>query len=251
MRTGLAAGVGLLVGVLIGLTGMGAGAVITPFLILVMRLNPVTAVGTDLVFSAATKLIGGFQHRRLNHVRLSLVGWMALGSLPASFLAAKWVLERAEQNEVIEMILPRILGVVLILVAFYTFARAMGWVQPRGEAHWPPPYALTLIGALGGLLVGLTSVGSGTVIMALLLVFYALPPAGLVGLDVLHGAALAAMPALLYALEGEVDWGLAGWLLLGSIPGAWLGAHLTDRVSPRLVRGGLSLVLLFAGARLV
>ena len=243
--------VGLLVGVLISLTGMGGGAIITPFLILVMKVNPVLAIGTDLVFAAATKWVSGVQHKRQKNVRLRVVAWLALGSLPMSFLTSSFVLTRhARSNDPLESLLPKILGAVLIFVSLYTLARLFNWIKVNEDINWPPKWALVLIGAFGGGLVGLTSVGSGTVIMASLLIFFSLPPTQLVGLDVMHGALLATVPAGVYALGGQVAWPLVGLLLLGSIPGAWLGTRLIKRVPQRLVRGTLSAFLLFAGVRL-
>jgi uncharacterized membrane protein YfcA len=242
---------GLLVGILIAMTGMGGGAIMTPFLILVMKVNPVLAIGTDLVFAALTKWTSGLQHRRQKNVSLRMVAWLALGSLPASFLASSFVLSHhANPGDLLERLLPKILGAVLIVVSLYTLARIFNWIKVNEDLNWPPNWALALIGALGGGLVGLTSVGSGTVIMASLLIFFSLPPTQLVGLDVMHGALLATVPAGVYAFGGQVDWPLVGLLLLGSVPGAWLGTRLITRVPQRLVRGALSGFLLFAGVRL-
>ena len=241
---------GLGVGALIGLTGMGGGAIMTPFLILVMKINPILAVGTDLVFAAITKWFGGLQHRRPNNVGLRMAFWMALGSMPASFFTSTFVLTRLKDEASTNFYLARILGIVLILVSLYTLARVFDWIKVDPNLHWPPAWALTVIGAIGGGLVGLTSVGSGTVIMASLLIFYSLPANQLVGLDVMHGALLTTVPAGVYAFGGLVDWPLVFWMLLGSIPGAWLGTRLVQRVPQRLVRGALSVFLIVAGVRL-
>jgi uncharacterized membrane protein YfcA len=241
---------GLVVGILIGLTGMGGGAIMTPFLILVMKINPILAVGTDLVFASITKWTSGIQHRRQNNVALRMVFWMALGSMPASFLMSTFVLTRLKDATGANFYLARILGCVLILVSLYTLARAFDWIKAKEDIHWPPAWALTVIGAIGGGLVGLTSVGSGTVIMASLLIFFSLPASQLVGLDVMHGALLTTVSAGVYAFGGLVDWQMVLWLLVGSIPGAWLGTRLVQRVPPRLVRGALSVFLIVAGVRL-
>jgi uncharacterized membrane protein YfcA len=224
---------GLLVGALIGL-----------------KINPVLAVGTDLVFASITKWTSGLQHRRQNNVALRMVFWMALGSMPASFLMSTFVLTNLEDEASANFYLARILGVVLILVSLYTLARALDWIKVRDDIHWPPAWALTVIGALGGGLVGLTSVGSGTVIMASLLIFFSLPASQLVGLDVMHGALLTTVPAGVYAFGGLVDWQLVIWMLVGSIPGAWLGTRLVHRIPQRWVRGALSVFLIVAGVRL-
>jgi len=242
---------GLIVGLLIGLTGMGGGAIMTPFLILVMKIDPVLAVGTDLVFAAVTKWTSGLQHRRQDNVGLRMVFWMALGSVPASLLVSTYVVAHLEEKQgSLQHLLARLLGVVLVLVSVYTLARILNWVQIPKDERWPPAWALTLLGALGGGLVGMTSVGSGTVIMASLMMFFSIPPAQMVGLDVMHGALLTTVPAGVYTFAGQVDWSLIVWLLAGSIPGAWLGARLVTVVPQRLVRGALSLLLILAGLQL-
>ena len=153
---------GLVVGALIGMTGMGGGAIMTPFLILVMKVNPVLAIGTDLVFAALTKWSSGLQHRRQKNVSLRMVAWLALGSLPASFLASSFVLSHyTKPNDLLERLLPKILGTVLVFVSLYTLARVFNWIKPSEDENWPPAWALVLIGLLGGGLVGLTSVGCG------------------------------------------------------------------------------------------
>jgi uncharacterized membrane protein YfcA len=245
---------GAIVGFLIGLTGMGGGALMTPFLILVMRVNPVLAVGTDLVFAAVTKLMGGIRHHRENHISISRVLWMALGSIPASILGAQFILQQAENRILVEKTLPTMLGFVLIAVSLTLLARAFRFLGPKDEVveiRWPAPWALISIGAIGGALVGMTSIGGGTVIMALLLVFFSIPLNFMVGLDVLHGALLAVVTSFNYAVAGQTDWLLVGLLLTGSIPGAWLGARLINRIDLRIVRGILALLILLAGIDLL
>jgi uncharacterized membrane protein YfcA len=244
---------GLTVGFLIGLTGMGGGALMTPFLLIVMELDPVLAVGTDLAFAAITKVIGGVQHRREKNVSLRRVAWMACGSIPASFLGAQFILRQTENRELIEEMLPRLLGITLIVVSLIILARVFRMLGPTEliEIRWPAPWALVLIGAIGGAMVGMTSIGGGTVIMALLLIFFSIPLNLLVGIDVVHGALLAVMTALNYAFAGQTDWRLVGLLLIGSLPGAWLGAKMVNRLDLRLVRGILAVLVLGAGTELL
>ena len=246
-------GAGFVVGFLIGLTGMGGGALMTPFLLIYMKLNPVLAVGTDLIFAAITKVIGSIQHRRENNVSLRRVAWMAAGSLPASFLAAQFILRQPENSVLVEKTLPILLGWMLILVSLIILARITRLVGPKEHAQirWPSPVVMLVIGAIGGTLVGLTSIGGGTVIMALLLIFFSIPLNQMVGMDVLHGAMLATVPALTYAFEGQVNWFLVGTMLIGSLPGAWLGARAVNRIDRRLVRGVLGLLILGAGIHLL
>jgi uncharacterized membrane protein YfcA len=246
-------GVGLLVGFLIALTGMGGGSLMTPFLLIFMRLDPVLAVGTDLTFSAITKIVGGVQHRREKNVSFKRVFWMACGSLPASFLGSQFILSQISDRQLIEKTLPMLLGIILIIVSLIILARTFRILGPvdHVEIVWPAPWALVLIGAVGGLLVGMTSIGGGTVIMALLMIFFAIPLNAMVGLDVMHGAVLAIFTSINYIAAGEANWGLVGLLLIGSIPGSWLGVRMVNRVDRRLIRTILAIFVLWAGINLL
>jgi len=245
--------VGLMVGFLIGLTGMGGGALMTPFLLIVMKLDPVLAVGTDLTFAAITKIVGSIQHRREKNVSFRRVFWMACGSLPASFLGAQFILHHRDNSALTEKILPTILGVTLIIVSLIILARVFRWLGPTEyiEIVWPAPWSLIIIGVIGGLLVGMTSIGGGTVIMALLLIFFSIPLNLMVGIDVVHGALLTVITSLNYIFAGQTDWGLVGLLLIGSLPGAWLGALAIKHIDLRIVRGILALVVIGAGIDLL
>lgn len=244
---------GFFIGFLVGLTGMGGGALMTPFLILWLKMDPVRAVGTDLMFAAVTKIVGGFQHRAEENVEMRSVIWMAGGSLPAAFLAGRFVLHQEENLIMLEEVLPRILGVVLLVVSAIVLAKVLGILETRETDQFlgPSAPALVLIGIIGGTLVGLTSVGGGTVIMALLLLFYAMPLHAMVGLDVMHGALLTTVAALTYAADGQTTWQVVVLLLLGSLPGVWLGVRAVGRANVRLVRGGLSVLIMLAGLELL
>jgi uncharacterized membrane protein YfcA len=246
-------GAGLCVGFLIGLTGMGGGALMTPFLLIVMKLNPVLAVGTDLTFAAITKIVGGIQHRREKNVSFKSVLWMACGSIPASFLGAQFILTQSDNQPLVEEILPKFLGGILIIVSLIIFARVFRWLGPKDfiEIKWPEPWALIVIGAIGGLLVGMTSIGGGTVIMALLLIFFSIPLNIMVGMDVVHGALLAVLSASNYIFAGKIDFRLVALMLIGSLPGAWLGTNMVNRVDLRIIRGLLALLILGAGINLL
>jgi uncharacterized membrane protein YfcA len=245
--------VGLVVGFLIGLTGMGGGALMTPFLLIVMKLDPVLAVGTDLTFAAITKVVGSIQHRREKNVSLRRVLWMACGSLPSSFLGAQFILRQRGDSSLTENILPTVLGTTLIIVSLVILARVFRLLGPKEyiEIIWPPPWSLILIGIIGGLLVGMTSIGGGTVIMALLLIFFSIPLNLMVGIDVVHGALLTVVTSTNYIFAGQTDWSLVGMLLIGSLPGAWLGALAINRIDVRIVRGILALVVIAAGIDLL
>lgn len=251
MNALLPIGAGLLIGFLIGLTGMGGGALMTPFLLIVMKLDPVAAIGTDLAFAAITKIAGGTQHYRHGNVSLKQVAWMALGSLPASFASAQLVLHL--DPRIVPTILTPFLGGVLILVGLIIMAQVLNWLQPRiaTETFWPHPLAMAVVGAVGGFLVGMTSIGGGTVIMASLIIFFTIPLNYLVGLDVLHGALLSTIASLSYMVAGRTQWALVFWLLLGSIPGVWLGVHSIQRINRRVIRTVLALLIIGAGINLL
>ena len=245
--------VGLVVGFLIGLTGMGGGALMTPFLLIVMKIDPVLAVGTDLTFAAITKVVGSIQHRREKNVSLRRVFWMACGSLPASLLGAQFILHQKGNSTLTENILPTILGITLVIVSLIILGRVFRLLGPKEyiEITWPAPWSLILIGIIGGLLVGMTSIGGGTVIMALLLIFFSIPLNLMVGIDVVHGALLTVVTSMNYIFAGQTDWNLVGLLLIGSLPGAWLGALAINRIDVRIVRGILALVVIGAGIDLL
>ncbi|MCP5099623.1 MAG: sulfite exporter TauE/SafE family protein [Chloroflexi bacterium] len=247
----LPVGAGLIIGFLIGLTGMGGGALMTPFLLVVMKFNPVMAVGTDLAFAAITKIVGGFQHYREGNSSIKYVAWMALGSVPASFWGAHIVLRM--NPTIVHDVMPMILGVVLIIVGLIIMARVVNILAPRdfNEIQWPKPIGMVIIGAIGGFLVGLTSIGGGTVIMALMMIFFTIPINYMVGIDVMHGALLASFAAMAYAFAGQTDWSLVGLMLVGSLPGAWLGVRSINRLDRRLVRTVLSLLVIGAGINLL
>jgi len=246
-------GAGLVTGFLIGLTGMGGGALMTPFLLTVMKFDPVLAVGTDLVFAAVTKIIGGFGHHHESKISLKPVLWMGIGSVPASVLSSQFILHQTDNRQLIDEFLPNLLGWTLIAVSIIIIARAFSLLGPKAntEIRYPSAIALTIIGAVGGVLVGMTSIGGGTVIMALLLLFFTMPLNYIVGLDVMHGALLAIMSALSYVHAGQTDFGAVGILLLGSLPGVWLGAKVVQRINLLLVRGILALLILMVGINLL
>lgn len=252
MNTLLPVAAGFVIGLLIGLTGMGGGSLTTPFLIVVMKINPLLAIGTDLSFAAITKVMGGIHHYRAANVKLRHVAWMACGSLPTTLMSARLAV-LTSRSTTGEELLPHILGAVLICVAFVFFARVSGHLavhQPH-TIRLPGPSSLVVIGAVGGFLVGLTSVGGGTIIMALLVIFFAMPISQMIGLDVVHGAVLTAVAALAYIAAGQTDWSMVARLLLGSLPGVWLGVHLVNRIAVRLASAIVGLLILGIGLHLL
>jgi uncharacterized membrane protein YfcA len=248
----------LLVGVVVGLTGMGGGALMTPMLVLVFHQNPLAAVSSDLVASAVMKPVGSAVHIRQRTVNWNLVGWMCLGSVPAAFCGV-FVLEAFGTTSDVEDVVLKALGIVLIIAAAGLFLRAYLRLAERARsrdgrraadpADVPSvaarPVALLIIGIVGGLVVGMTSVGSGSVmIVSLMLLYPKLRANQLVGTDLVQSVPLVASAALGHLLFGDFELSLTGAILLGSIPGAYVGAKLSTWLPGALIRRALAFVLL-------
>ncbi len=231
---------GLLVGILVGMTGLGGGVLMTPLLIVVFGVSPSMAVGTDLVYSAVTRTAGAWQHWRQGTADMTLVKWLSVGSIPASIIGTLVVgLLRQMYGTDFERILGRVIGVTLLLVTLllaYRFLSADAlrrtWIADKRQDKW----ALVGIGIVGGFMVGLTSVGSGTVITVLLAFLVPVYTSALVGTSVAHAAILVSVSALAHLTLGDVDMGLAVQLLAGSIPGALIGSKLSLRMPQKALR---------------
>lgn len=247
---------GLLIGLLVGVTGMGGGSLMTPLLVLVFDFNVVLAVGTDILHGAIFKTIGAWRHRVLGNVHARLTFWLALGSVPAS-LAGVYVVELMKDayGDDVNDVAARVLGFALVLGALGLFARVLLRRSPSDDR----PYLLTnrnritafLIGVFGGFVLGLTSVGSGTFFgLALLVLFPTFNAAKIVGTDIFHAAVLLWAAGLAHLSAGNVDLGATAWLALGSVPGVFLGSQLTVRLPERSIRIALATVLLLAGVKL-
>lgn len=245
---------GFLVGLLVGLTGMGGAVVMTPLLMLGLGLPPSTAVGTDLAYATLTKLAGAWQHWRQGTVDFRVVRDLALGSLPASLTAIgllTWL--RRRDAGLSDIWLERMIGLALILAAFLMLQQVLlGYarVSPAGTTPCPR-VSVIAIGALGGFLVGLTSVGSGSLIIALLVLVAPLSTERLVGTDIAHATLLAGTAALAHFYLGHVDLALVGQLLVGSVPGVLLGSRLMLRVPRRALQVGLAGLLMTSAVRLL
>ena len=243
---------GFVVGLLVGLTGMGGGVLMTPLLMLGLGMPATAAVGTDLAYSLVTKIAGSWQHWRQQTVDMQLVRTLAIGSVPASIVAVSliaWLEHRKAGG--MEHGLARAIGGALVVAAALLAWRALHPQPPRPHAEGHRRAAIIAVGALGGLLVGLTSVGSGSVIMALLVFFVPIEPRKLVGSDVVHAAILVGVAGAGHALLGNVDWALAAQLLVGSVPGVILGSRLTLRTPRPLLQAALALLLILSGLRLL
>jgi uncharacterized protein len=238
------------VGILVGTTGMGGGSLMTPLLILLFGIKPVVAVGTDLAYAAITKTAGGLLHWRRGTVQKDLALWLALGSCPGS-VAGVILLDRLGLND---LLLP-LISAALLLTGTLVLLRALVW-QGAGERDRAPltaagkAVAVTL-GASVGFVLGVTSAGSGTLIAIGIILYFKLSPRRVVGTDVFHAALLLWTAALAHLFSGNVDLVMAGTILIGSLPGVWLGTHLATRLPERGLRPALGIVLLTSGLTLL
>ena len=252
---------GFAVGLIVGLTGVGGGSLMTPILIFFFGVKPYLAVGTDLLFAAFTKMGGTVSFARQRLVPWRVVGQLCAGSIPAALLAL-WALRTlGPASATAQRIMTTTLGFALLLTAAATLYKAVRGKQlPRTLApadmdqatrprHWSLPL---LFGAVIGTLVTLTSVGAGAIGVTVLLVLYPLLPLHrIVAADVAYAVPLTLVAGLGHASLGSVDWALLLKLLAGSIPGIWLGSRLTAKSPERLVRSLLSVLLAYAGAKLI
>ncbi|GAA4205236.1 sulfite exporter TauE/SafE family protein [Actinocatenispora rupis] len=251
---------GLGVGVVVGLTGMGGGALMTPLLVLFFGVPPLAAVSSDLVASLVMKPVGGLVHLRRGTVDRRLVGWLCLGSVPCAFGGV--LLARAfGTGESVQRVVSTALGVALLLAVVGLSARAfvavredaLGGAVPQAAAPLRVrPVPTVLVGAVGGLIVGLTSVGSGSLIIVALLALYpVLSARDLVGTDLVQAVPLVAAASLAHLLFGDFRLTLTAFLLVGALPGVYLGARLSSRAPSAVVRRALGLVLLASGLKML
>jgi uncharacterized membrane protein YfcA len=257
---------GLLVGVVVGLTGMGGGALMTPVLVMFFGVPPLAAVSSDVVASFFMKPIGGLVHLRRGTVHLGLVRWLCVGSVPGAFCGVL-LLRGLGSGEQLKETLRVAIGAVLVLAFVGMVAKAYLHLLRRqrqrmaGRPAEPEQaiatvrvrrLATVLVGVGGGLVVGMTSVGAGSLmIVALLLLYPSLKAGQLVGTDLVQAVPLVASASVGHILFGDFTLGLTGSVLVGAIPGVWLGARLSSRTSGGLVRRALALVLLASGIKLL
>jgi uncharacterized membrane protein YfcA len=245
---------GLGIGVLVGMTGMGGGSLMTPLLILIFGISPTTAIGTDIFYAAVTKTVGGWRHLRMKTVNMDLVKWLAIGSVPSAVggvLLVSWLQTQVGEARLEELVYA-VLGGTLLMVGVITLARALILrnlidERDRFEVERRHKVAAIAIGATTGFVIGITSAGSGTVIAILLIAVYRLSPKKVVGTDVFHAAILLWAAGIAHWVGGNVDFVLAGNILLGSIPGVVIGASLSDRAPQGFLRTALGLVLIGSG----
>ena len=242
------------IGAMVGMTGMGGGTLMTPLLILIFGVKPVTAIGTDIFYAAVTKTVGAWRHLKLGTVNLKLSYWMAAGSVPAAVLGV-WaisILQSKVGEDELDSIVYALLGGTLLMVGVVTLTRALilrGLIDERErfEVEKRHKVAAVVIGATTGFVIGITPAGSGTVIAILLIAVYRLAPKRVVGTDIVHAAILLTAAGLAHIVAGNVDFGLAGNILVGSIPGVIIGAALSDRAPQGFIRTALGIVLMASG----
>jgi uncharacterized protein len=241
------------VGFLVGMTGMGGGSLMTPLLVLLFGVKPTTAIGTDIAYAAITKSAGSWRHLKLKTVNMPLVYWMAIGSVPMAILGV-WILAvlKRDLGDRLDETVFAILAACLLVVGAATLLRGFFLakkIQERDdfEMHTRHKVAAVGIGATTGFVIGLSSAGSGTLIGMMLLTVYRLRPQKVVGTDVVHAAILLWAAGIAHAVGGNVDYGLMGNILVGSVPGVIIGSQLAVKWPQGLLRGALGVILIAAG----
>ena len=248
---------GFAVGAIVGLTGVGGGSLMTPLLVLLFGVPPATAVGTDLLYAALTKAGGTVAHGRKGHIDWAVTGRLAAGSIPAAAITILVLSQMPKGSNTIGAIIAHGLGFALLLTAIaILFGRKL---RAYAEKHDDSPLrqrylpAITVaVGALLGVLVTISSVGAGALgVAALFFLYPKLSPVRIVGSDVAHAVPLTLVAGLGHWLLGSVDWALLGALLLGSLPGIWIGSHLSAKVPEHILRRILASMLVLIGSKLV
>jgi uncharacterized membrane protein YfcA len=255
---------GAIVGFVVGMTGMGGGALMTPILVIFFHISPTAAVSSDLIAAMVMKPVGGGVHIRRRTVRWPLVKWLCIGSIPMAF-AGVFIVHNLGNPAQVEELTQKFLGWTLLLASSAMIVKA--WIQGRrsSEARLAgralhdtmPPFAVRIaptvaVGLVGGLLVGLTSVGSGSiVIIALMLLYPMLRGAELVGTDLVQAIPLVAAAAIAHILVGDFQLSLTASILIGSIPAVWFGARVSSRAPDGVIRPLLVFVLAASGLKLL
>lgn len=245
------------IGLLVGMTGMGGASLMTPLLILVFGINPVTAIGTDIFYAAITKTVGGFQHLRLKTVHRGIAFWMAVGSMPSAVLGV-YVLELLKNayGDDLDKLVLGMLGGALLVVGVATLVRSIFFkdvIAERSALHLYRRHKIAAVvtGVTCGFVIGITSAGSGTLIAIALIAIFQLNPQRVVGTDIFHAAALLWVAGIAHWVGGNVDFGLAGNILVGSVPGVIIGSALAVKAPMGFLRRALAVVLIASGVTLV
>ncbi|MFC5300962.1 sulfite exporter TauE/SafE family protein [Azospira restricta] len=247
---------GFAVGAIVGLTGVGGGSLMTPLLVLLFGIHPATAVGTDLLYAAITKSGGTVVHGRKGHIDWQIVGRLAAGSIPAAAITILVLAQLPKRSAEMTHLISVSLGVALLLTACAIIFRkrildyALRHENSFVQRHLGP--VTVAVGALLGVLVSISSVGAGALGVAALFFLYPhLPAVRIVGSDVVHAVPLTLVAGVGHWWLGSVDWALLGALLLGSLPGIWVGSHISAKVPDRILRPILASMLVLIGAKLI
>jgi uncharacterized protein len=247
---------GLITGLLVGMTGMGGGSLMTPLLIFLFNFNPAMAIGTDILHGAIFKSFGAVRHRRLRTVRARLAGWMLVGSAPASLLGvwtATYLTDR--YGDSVDSVQGRVLGYTLLFGSAAFVAKALlhrsGPAAGLGRLSTRDRIVAIFIGLVGGFIVGLTSVGSGTLFALAMLLAFPLAAKRVVGTDIAHASALLWIAGIGHLVAGNVDVTAMGWLLVGSIPGVLVGSQVSVGLPDAVLRFSLAAVLALSGLKLL
>ena len=247
---------GVITGLLVGMTGMGGGSLMTPLLIFLFNFNPAMAIGTDILHGAIFKSFGAVRHRRLGTVRARLVGWMLLGSAPASLLGvwtATYLTDR--YGDSVDSVQGQVLGYTLLFGSAAFVAKALlhrsGPAASLGRLSTRDRIVAASIGVVGGFIVGLTSVGSGTLFALAMLLAYPLAARYVVGTDIAHAAALLFVAGIGHLVAGNVDVPAIAWLLVGSIPGVLVGSQISVGLPENALRFALATALALSGLKLL
>ncbi|MGJ3647980.1 sulfite exporter TauE/SafE family protein [Sphingomonas sp. GlSt437] len=247
---------GVLVGLLVGLTGVGGGSLMTPLLVLFFGFHPTTAVGTDLLYASATKTVGTSVHGWRGTVSWRVVGLLALGSVPMTLATIALIGDYGQQSPAISHLITTVLGIILVLTALATFLRQrlIAWIAPRFARIEPHGVAIltVVLGMVLGVLVTLTSAGAGALGMtALILLYPQMPVNRLVGSDIAHAVPLTLLGGLGHLYLGTVNLDLLASLLVGSIPGIIIGSLLAARAPDRILGPLLATTLAVVGVKLL
>jgi uncharacterized protein len=245
--------VGFVVGVLIGMSGVGGGVLLLPVLIFGLRVPAIVAVGSDALFNFFTKIPASLMHLKKETVRRKVVVALAVGSVPGSICGVKLLMYiRHIYGDGVNNFIKSAVGLLLIVIPLLMLFQRR--IEER-VANRPPTMkgfaGMALIGLIAGFLVGMTSVGSGSIIMMLLLLFYSFPPKINVGTDIVHAVVLTGVTGFMHLRLGNVDPGLVVSLLIGSIPGGLIGSHIATRLPMLWLRRLLCALLLITGARML
>lgn len=246
---------GLGVGIIVGMTGVGGGSLMTPLLLSVFKLNPAVAIGTDLWFAAITKISGSVAHHHSGHVNWRLTGWLLAGSIPAA-LGTIALMHFTGVTKGWASALTFSLGVALLLTAVTVAYRGAWHSVGLKLERWIPdkrkPAVTVICGLILGVLVSLSSIGAGAIGATMIMLLYPrLESHKVVGTDIAHAVPLTLVAGIGHATLGHVNWELLVWLLMGSVPGIWLGAKLTLRMPEKLVRTLLCISLVTAGLKVI